>query len=360
MPSPLRVALVGYGLAGKTFHAPLIAAVEGLDLACIVSQKPDAVRLDFPDVAIVADLAAALCDTTIDLVVIATPDHLHAEQAIAALDAGKHVVVDKPFAETLEQARRMAERAGASDRLLCVFQNRRWDADFLTLKHLIAEGSLGKIAAFESHFDRFRPTVQDRWKDKRAGGVWQDLGPHLVDQAVHVFGMPEALWADFAIQKPGGLAPDYAHVVLRYPQMRAILHMSQLVAADGVRFAVHGTGGSYIKHGMDPQEDQSKAGILPADAHWGIDDRPGILTRMRPDGTRDEIPVPNTCGDYAAFYKGVRAAISGRGPNPVPPADALAVMQIIDAGYVSADQARWIDIHPRRDSPIEVQASRSS
>jgi predicted dehydrogenase len=340
MTHPIRVALVGYGLAGKTFHAPLIAVTEGLTLATIVSSDRAKVHADFPDVQVFDSLGAALADDAIDLVVIATPDHLHAEQALAALEAGKHVVIDKPFAPTLAEALAISEQAIASDRVVSIFQNRRWDADFLTVQRLLAENALGVIVEFASHFDRFRPSVTHRWKDQRVGGVWQDLGPHLVDQAVLLFGMPKAVYADIATQKTGGAAPDFAHVLLRYDRLRVTIHISQLNAANGVRFAVHGTGGSFIKHGLDPQEDQSKAGLSSSDADWGVDHRPGIMTFMGTDDMLHETSVVSERGNYRAFYEAVRDAISGQGPNPVPPAQALNVMRVIEAGLQSARGGR--------------------
>lgn len=342
MPAPLRVALVGYGLAGKYFHAPLIGATQGFSLVTIVSSDPAKVQADLPNVTIVEGLAAVLGDPSIDLVVIATPDQIHCEQALAALDAGKHVVIDKPFAPTLAEAEIIAARAAESDRIVSIFHNRRWDADFLTLKHLIDEDALGQIVQFDSHFDRFRPALGSRWKDQRDGGVWQDLGPHLVDQTVQLFGMPKAIFADIGIQKAGGLAPDYAHVLLRYARLRVTLRISQLVAANSLRFAVHGTSGSFIKHGLDPQEDQSKAGISPLDLQWGKDPYPGTLTRIGADGAAHETAVKSARGSYRAFYESVRDAITGQGPNPVPPAQALDVMRLIDAGLESAQSGREV------------------
>ena len=336
MPKPIRVALAGYGLAGKAFHAPLIAATEGLELVCVVSGDAAKVHADWPGVAVVGNLEAAISDASIDLAVIATPDHLHAAQAMAALEAGKHVVIDKPLAPTLAEAQEIAARAKRSRRIVSVFHNRRWDADFLTLRHLLDQGVLGDVAEFESHFDRFRPEVSDRWKDQRAGGVWQDLGPHLIDQALVLFGMPQAVFADIAVQKRGGHAADYAQVLLRYDRLRVTLHMSQLCAAHGLRFAVHGSEGSYIKHGLDPQEPQALAGMCPAHAEWGIDPNCGVLT----DAALAESDVANQAGDYPAYYAALRDAICGEGANPVPLDQALNVMRVIDAGLLSAAERR--------------------
>lgn len=261
----VRVALVGYGYAGRTFHAPLIAATPGIELAAIVSRSPAKVHTDLPAARVFEGLDQALADPDIDLVVIATPDPLHAPQAHAALDANKHVVIDKPFALTLEDARSVAEHSRQANRLLSVFHNRRWDSDFLTLRSLIASGRLGEIMQFESHFDRFRPELRDRWRERPGAGIFNDLGPHLIDQALLLFGMPAAVFADLGIQKYGGLADDYFHILLRYPRLRVVLHASQLTLDNSLRLAVHGTSGSFIKRGMDPQEQQLKAGGNPSD-----------------------------------------------------------------------------------------------
>lgn len=343
--SPLNVALVGYGYVGKTFHAPLIAATPGLALRAVVSSDPAKVTADFPDTRVVPDLAEALTDTAIDLVVIATPNALHAPQAIAALTAGKHVVVDKPFALSAAEARTMAETAKAAGKLLTVFHNRRWDSDFLTVKRLIADGTLGEVVQYESHFDRFRPVVRDRWRE-RAGpgsGAWMDLGPHLLDQALVLFGEPLAVAADIGIQRQGAGADDYFHVVLRYPTLRVILHGSLLTAASDLRLAVHGTGGSFVKHGLDPQEAQLKAGMVPGAPGWGRDSRHGVLTTVENDAQvhADVSPEP---ADYRAFYAGVREAILHGAPSPVPVEEALRVMHLLDLTERAAAERREIPL----------------
>jgi predicted dehydrogenase len=340
---PIGVAVLGYGLAGQTFHAPLIRATPGLALCAVVSSRPEAVHADLPEVEVLPDLDAALARADIGLIVVATPDALHAEQAIAALKAGKSVVVDKPFAVTLEQAEAVAAVAAEAPGVFSVFQNRRWDADFLTLRRLIAEGELGEVAVFESHYDRFRPAVTDRWKDRRDGGVWADLGPHLVDQAVQLFGAPLGVYADLQAQRVGATAIDYAHVLLRYDRLRVILNMGHLAAESGLRYVVHGTGGSFVKHGLDAQEGQSKAGLRPGDADWGLDPSPGVLTRQINGNIVRTTPTPER-GDYPAFYAAVRDAIRGESPPPVPADQALTVMRILDAGLRSAAEGREVSL----------------
>ena len=343
MVQDLNVALVGYGMAGKVFHGPLIATTPGLALRTIVSSRTAEVSADFPRARVVADLDTALADPAIDLVVVATPDALHAAHGHAALDAGKHVVIDKPFATTLADAEPLADHARRAGRLLSVFHNRRWDSDFLTLRRLIADGALGEVTQFESHFDRFRPLVADQWKERAGAGTWMGLGPHLVDQALQLFGSPEAVYADFAGQKDGAQTIDYCHVLLRYPRLRVILHACQLAPVHDLRFAVHGTGGSFIKRGLDPQEAALAAGGRPGDPGWGVDPRPGVLSRVV-DGVAVPTAFDSAPGDYLAFYAGLRDAIINGAPNPSSPADALATMRILDLAQRSAEERREIAV----------------
>lgn len=343
--APLKAALVGYGYVGKTFHAPLIAATPGLALRTVVSSDPAKVAADLPAAQVVADLGTALADPTIDLVVIATPNALHAPQAIAALQADKHVVVDKPFALDLGQARRMAEAAKHAGKLLAVFHNRRWDSDFLTVRRLIADGVLGEVVQFESHFDRFRPRVRDRWRE-RAGpgaGAWMDLGPHLLDQALVLFGAPLAIAADIGVQRHGAGADDYFHVTLRYPVLRVILHGSLLTAASDPRLAVHGTRASFVKHGLDPQEAQLKAAMVPGAAGYGVDTRPGVLTNVE-DEVQVQVAVPSEPSDYRAFYAGVRDAILHGAPSPVPVEEALRTMTLLELAQRASDERRELPV----------------
>lgn len=339
--SPLKAALVGYGYVGKTMHAQLLTATPGIDLYAVISSDPAKVQADYPEVKVLCELAPALADPTIDLIVIATPDPLHAPLAHAALDAGKHVVIDKPFAVTLDEARAVADHARKANREVIVFHNRRWDSDFLTLKTLIDDGSLGEIVQYVSHFDRFRPVVRDRWREHQGASVLLDLGPHLIDQALSLFGMPKAIYADIAIQKDGGKASDYFHLVMRYPRLRVLLHASQMTLANGLRLAVHGTGGSFIKTGLDTQEDHLKARITPGSPGYGHDPHPGILTRMVGDTSVVETVDPAPA-DYRAFYVGVRETITRGVPSPVPLDEALRVMELIDAAQRSAAERREI------------------
>jgi predicted dehydrogenase len=338
---------VGYGFVGQTFHAPLIAAVDGLRLHSVVSRSAALVRAAYPDAQVHAELATALGDPGVDLVVIATPNVLHAEQAHAAIAAGKHVVVDKPFTVTAHEAREVIAHAQRAERVLSVFHNRRWDSDFLTLRSLLTAGVLGEVTQYESHFDRFRPEVRDRWRERdgAGAGLWYDLGPHLLDQALLLFGVPIAIAADIGMQRQGAQSDDYFHVQLRYARLRVLLHASTLIVAHDRRFAVHGTRGSFVKDGLDTQEAALKAGHTPGGAAWGSDPRAATLS-VHAGAVATSRQVTAIPGDYRHFYTGVRDAIVGAGANPVPPTDALLVMELIEAGRQSAVERREITITP--------------
>jgi predicted dehydrogenase len=345
--SLLRAGLVGFGLAGQTFHAPVLSAVPGLELGAVASSQPHKVHADWPGVDVVPDVDALLGRTDIDLVVVATPNAQHHPVAKAALTAGKHVVVDKPFTLDADQARELAALAQRQGRLLSVYQNRRFDSDFLTLKQLLAAGELGRPVYFESHFDRFRPQVRERWREQPVpgAGLWVDLGSHLLDQTVQLFGRPDTLQLDTAALRDGALVEDYFHAVLRYEggahaPLRVVLHATTLAAHAAPRYIVHGTRASYVKRGVDPQEDALRAGAKPGGGGWGADDLDGELTLPSDDGRARSRKVPTLAGNYMAYYAAVRDAIRGEGANPVTPEQAIELMELLDLGRQSAAESR--------------------
>lgn len=341
MDRPVVTALIGFGYAGRTFHAPLIEATPGLSLTTIVSRRGDDVRAAFPEARVLADLDAALADPAIELIVIATPNALHAPMATRVLQAGKAVVIDKPFTVTVEEAEALVALSERSGTFLSVFHNRRWDGDFLAVRELIAGERLGRIARFESHFDRFRPERRDRWRerDTPGGGIWHDLGPHLIDQALVLFGRPEAIQADIGVLRDGDGAPDMAHVVLFYDRLRVVLHADMLSGAQPFRFAVHGDRGSVLTRGLDLQENALKAGLRPGDADWPARGPTLEIT----DGATGAIEVAVAPpGDHGRYYAEVARAIRGNGPNPVSAREALAVMRVLEAGQRSSDEGRRI------------------
>ncbi|NYS62378.1 oxidoreductase [Vreelandella salicampi] len=346
MKAIINVGLVGYGFASQTFHAPLIQATEGLDLVAVSSSDAAKVQASLPDVEVAAQ-ALALCQRSdIDLIVIATPNNTHFPLAKAALSAGKHVVVDKPFTVTLSEGKLLKKLADDNECLLSVFHNRRWDSDFLTVKALLEAGTLGRLVHFESHFDRFRPEVRDRWREKAVpgGGIWYDLGPHLLDQACELFGMPQAILLELGVLRDGAQADDDFLALLDYESYRVTLAAGTLVAEPTPRFRIHGTQGSFVKYGLDPQEDRLKAGEVPT-SQWGEDSQHGTLTLREREGestslTRRELP--NQPGDYLAYYQGIAAAIRDKAPLPVSVDDALRSMALLEAGLDSHRQRRWI------------------
>lgn len=366
----IRVGLIGYGFAGRTFHAPLIRTVPGLALTVIGSSRREAALADFPAVD-VCSTEEVITHPDVDLVVVATPNESHFSLAAAALRAGKDVVVDKPFTVTLDEARKLVQIANQCGRLLSVFQNRRWYSEVLATKEILRSGVLGQVSHYECHMDRFRPTVRQRWRENPGpgAGLWFDLGPHLIDQALHLFGMPTSVNASFAALRPGGQTDDWAHVQLNYQgqqnnPLRVILHASLLVSwghgsSGGPRSALHGTRASWAKFGGDVQEAQLMAGMLPDDPAFGIDTDPGILFDGA-SGEKTEIPVP--VGDQRPYYAGVRDAILEGRPAPISGEHGVAVMAILEASFESGargqvkpipltveEQSRWEAITVLRD-----------
>jgi predicted dehydrogenase len=341
----LNIALIGYGMAAKVFHTPLISSVSGLRLSHIVSSKPDVVKQDWPRTTVLATPADAFSNPEIDLIVVATPNDSHFDLAQRALTAGKHLVVDKPFTTTVAEATELAALARKSGRVLAVFQNRRWDGDFLTLRALISESRLGDVVHFESHYDRYRPLVRKRWREQPgpASGIWYDLGPHLIDQALQLFGTPEGVRADLEMQREGAQTVDYFHVLLRYGRGRVILHASSLVRGDLPRFIVHGRAASYVKYGMDTQEEALKRGERPGGANWGVDPRDGTLIQRGNDSDAEtSATVPTVPGNYRGYYEAVRDAILRGAPNPAPAEYGVLVMRLLEAGAESSASRREV------------------
>ncbi|WP_145004968.1 oxidoreductase [Pseudomonas oryzihabitans] len=338
MPSPVRVALVGYGFVGQTFHAPLLRSIPGLSLELVASRDAARVHADLPGARVTADYSAAVRDPAIDLVVIASPNQTHAPLASAALAAGKHVVVDKPFTVTLAEARRLAQEAAQAGRLLSVFQNRRWDSDFLGLQDVLARGVLGELTSLESRIERFRPQVRERWReaDLPGSGLWFDLGPHLLDQALCLFGLPQRLQASLVRQRPGALTDDWFQVQLDYGARQVTLRAGMLAAGGVPRFLAQGTAGSWIKLGADRQEDALKAGQRPGGPEWGADPDPGWFI----DGSGERQALPTPAGDQRRYYLALVEALAGHAANPVPPAQACALMALLETAQRSAVEGR--------------------
>ncbi len=342
----IKTVLVGYGNAGKTFHSPLIDAARGLDLAAIVSTRPEAVHAQWPGMTVVGDYDTVLADPSVELVVIATPNTLHAPQAIAALKAGKNVVVDKPFAIDNAEAQAIVDAAKASGKLCVAFQNRRWDSHVLTFKRFLDEGRLGDVAEVFLRYDRLRPVVPSRWRDQDipGSGMLYDLGSHLVDQAVFFFGKPDWVMADVFAQRPEAVVNDYLNIILAYGKTRVIVHSCMIDGVPGAAIEAQGTKGVFIKHGLDTQEAALMAGGRPKDAGFGVDPSPVAFTPVNGLDIGAVETVDCDKGDYVAYYEAVAAAIRGEAPTPVPLAQSLLVMRILDLALQSAREGRRLDV----------------
>ncbi|MFJ7180225.1 Gfo/Idh/MocA family oxidoreductase [Streptomyces massasporeus] len=344
--SPLRVGLVGYGLAGSVFHAPLIAATEGLALDTVVTSNPvrqQQARAEFPDVRLAAtpdelfDRAAEL-----DLIVVASPNKTHVPLATTALKAGLPVVVDKPVAGTAAEARELAALAEERELLLSVFQNRRWDNDFLTLRKLLDEGELGDVWRFESRFERWRPKPKGGWRESgdpaEIGGLLYDLGSHVVDQALVLFGPAASVYAETDIRRPGAETDDDTFIAITHAGgVRSHLHVSATTAQLGPRFRVLGSAAGYVKYGLDPQEAALRDGLRPG-PDWGVESeslwgRVGSGESPVTGGGRAEPTLP---GDYPAYYAAVAKALLEGAPNPVTAREAAAALDVLEAARRSA------------------------
>jgi scyllo-inositol 2-dehydrogenase (NADP+) len=340
----MQVALVGYGSAGETLHARLIAATSGLELAAIVTRDPERherARQAYPDAQIL-DSAEDVWQSaaSLDLVVVATPNRAHAALAITALEHGLGVVVEKPFAVTAADARSVVALGRDRDRLVTVFQNRRWDGDFLTIRRLIEQGALGQVVRLESRFERWRPKIASgAWREsgdrREGGGLLLDLGSHLVDQAVVLFGRPRSVYAEVERRREGAPVDDDVFVALEHDGgVRSHLWASVLAAAPASRFRVLGLEAGYVKDGLDPQEQALRDGARPGDPGWGREpeERWGRLV-----AGDSEQPIETERGAYEAFYSGVVSALRGEGPAPVDPMDAVAVLEVLEAAARSAE-----------------------
>lgn len=340
----IDVGVVGFGFAGRTFHAPVISAVEGLRLSGVVQRTgSDAADL-FPGTRVAGSLGELLGIKSIRLVVIATPNTSHFDLARRCLLAGRDVVIDKPFTTTYAEAAELVRLAKDRGRLLSVYQNRRWDGDFKTVQELLRTGALGKVVRFESRFDRFRPQLRPgAWREQGlpGSGMLFDLGPHLIDQALLLFGEPESLHADVRAEREHAVVDDAFDLTLHYPGMRVQLGATMLALKQGPRFVVEGPQACYIKFGLDPQEDALKSKARPTGSGWGQEPREAWGTLYSWNGqNRTEEIVPTQPGDYRGYYENIRDAILGRAELAVTPDQALRVMRIIELAMQSSREGK--------------------
>jgi predicted dehydrogenase len=345
--SALRVAIVGYGLAGRFFHAPLVAATDGLEVGAVVTSSPqrrEQVRAEHPAARVVPDLEQ-LWALEPQLVVVATPNSSHVEIAVAAVDRRVPVVVDKPLAVTAADGGSLVERAASAGVMLTVFQNRRWDTDQLTLRKLIAEGALGEVTRYESRIERWRPEIDEtKWREAEApdegGGVLLDLGSHLADQALTLFGPATHVYAEVEHRR-GAAGDDDAFIALRHEGGTiSHLHASAVTPSPGPRLRVQGTAAGFLVPGLDPQEAALREGARPDQVEgWGL---PREWERGRLVAGDQSVPVPPVPGDWPRFYALVRDAVRGAGPPPVDPRDAVAALRVLETARLAAGERRVI------------------
>ena len=348
MAPPIRVALLGYGLAGAVFHAPLIAAVDGLALAAIVTQSEERrsqARREHPGAALLGS-AEEVWERAgeVDLVVVASPNRFHVSLARAAVAASRAVVVDKPLAASVDEARALVRDARERGVLLTVFQNRRWDGDFLTVRRLLEADELGTVARFESRFERWRPQLSGGWREtgepEDAGGLLYDLGSHLIDQALQLFGPAAEVYAELDARRAGARTDDDTFVALTHESgVRSHLWMSAIAAQQGPRLRILGSAGSFTKSGLDVQEDALRDGGDPRDPGWGREPEEHWGELSTGDGARRIETVP---GAYQRFYEGVVGALSEDAPPPVDPDQVVAALEVLDAARLAAAERRVV------------------
>ncbi|HXN52048.1 MAG TPA: Gfo/Idh/MocA family oxidoreductase [Candidatus Acidoferrum sp.] len=339
----IEAGLIGFGLAGRAFHAPVIHAVPGLRLAAILQRSGNEAAQLYPGTRIVRSVEELLAISEIQLVVIATPNDTHHPIAGQCLAAGRDVVVDKPLSTTLGEALDLVKFAQERGRLLTVYHNRRYDGDFQAVQQLVASGRLGRLVRFESNYDRFRPRLKGNAWRERSGpgtGVFFDLAPHLIDHAWLLFGVPEAVTADIRMERENAVADDSFDLTLHYPRgLRAVLRATMLAAVTRPRFVLHGTGGAYVKHAFDVQEPKLRAGRIPwneTPSKSEQEENSGTLTLVNADGATTEQRIPPAQSDYRSYYANIRDVLLGTAAPAVTPQYALNVMRVLELAQESS------------------------
>jgi len=355
MSADIGVAVIGFGLAGQVFHAPFVSAVPGLKLEAIVQRKGDSAAKAYPSARILRSVEEALGDAAVQLIVVGTPNETHFELAKQALLAGKHVVIDKPFATTSAEAKELKELAEKKGLVLAPFHNRRWDGDFRTVRKLLEEDAVGRLVTYESHFDRFRPLPRENtWKEgaNAANGLLMDLGPHLVDQALALFGAPSGITASVRKDRDKTDIEDAFDITLEYPRLRAHCRSSMLACDAAPRFLLHGTKGSFKKWGLDPQEPALLSGAkVPrlGEGEWLAEDESGwgtltVAPVPADPGTLARTKVKTELGDYRLYYANVRDAINGAAKLAVTPEDGYRTIRLLEMARESSGAGKTLKV----------------
>lgn len=343
MSQSIKVAIVGYGFSAKTFHLPFIQSLDCLQLIAISSSQTEALAQDLPAIEVYPSAEQMIRNSDAELVIITAPNQAHFSLAKLALQHDRHVLLEKPFVTRSAEGEQLIALADSKNRLLSVYHNRRWDGDFLTVKKLLEQGQVGRLRYFESHFDRFRPQVQQRWRESCAegGGFLFDLGAHLIDQALQLFGSPQAINADCRGLREGAQVVDYFHLQLHYPDKVVVLHSSPFSAGPVLRFKLEGDQGSYSKYGYDPQEGRLRAGQLPDHDGWGDEtaEHYGVLYSETATQT-----IATESGGYQHFYRQLARAIQQQTPPPVSAVEALLVIRLIELAMQSSQLGQTLPL----------------
>ncbi len=340
MTQPINTALLSYGMSGEVFHAPLLMADIGFNLSSVVQRNSDSAHRHYPSIKVIRTVDDVIEDPEIELVIVNTPNETHFPYAVKALEAGKHVVVEKPFTVTVKEADELIGLSRKKNKILTAFQNRRWDGEYLTLKKVINEKLVGKIVELEAHYDRFRNYIEpNTWKEEEGigKGILYNLGSHMLDQALDLFGMPDEVDARVGIQRPGGRVDDFYDIRLQYNEMLVIIKSSYLVREQGPRYILHGTEGSFIaSSGIDPQEQALKEKKIPGSAGWGTQDKRSwgkLNTTIH--GLHVEGQIETIAGNYMGFYHNLYDVIRNGKLLAVKPEQARDVIILIEAAYES-------------------------
>lgn len=352
MEKVIRTGIIGFGLSGRVFHAPFIDVVDGFELSKISTSNPESIKIienRYPQTAIVPDGKGIIDDPEIDLVIVTSPNTVHFHWAREALLAGKHVVVEKPFTVTADEADELIEISKRAGKILTVYHNRRVTSDTKTVRKLLASGILGEITDYETHFDRCRPEPRPggAWREDPlpGSGIFYDLGSHLIDQALYFFGMPQSVTADIRAQRPWAKADDYFDVRLQYPAFTATLKASMLKKIPGPTYQIHGKNGSYVKYGLDVQEENLNHGAIPNTPTWGTE--PELIwgeIDAECDGLKLKGKIESERGDYRDYFINLRDAIWGKTEIAVKPEEARDVMRIIELAFRSSHEQKTIEI----------------
>ena len=348
MSKRIHVGLASFGMSGRVFHAPLLAGRNDFILSQIIERSTDNARSIYPDVRIGRSFDELLNNRDIELIIVNTPDDTHFEFARQALEHGKHVVVEKPFTQTVDQSKVLIDTARKNGKRISVFHNRRWDGDFLTVQQVVKEKKLGRLVEFISHFDRYRPLIQSlSWKEQTSSGtgLLYNLGSHMIDQAVVLFGMPEMVTAHLGNIRDNATINDWFEIRLHYPDVLVRLNSSYLVRKEGPRFVLHGTEGSFVKSGIDPQEEQLKNGFTPGVSGWGSQEQQwwGILHREE-NGKPVRTIIPTIPGNYSAYYDVLSKSLTDGSEPPVTGIDGIKNLIVIEAVKQSNAEKRTVTI----------------